>query len=358
VKTAYLDRLRFSGFHKSHVGAIQSCLDYFDIRCSPAWLYGVTGGAFLTILDSTVSAPNIGEPEEAMFELARHLGVEIKGFHTFATGPDSFRRLQEEAWDAARHALDRGWPVFAKELDLGNETSVVYAYDDEGYYTHSWHAGRGHEGFDEVIPWTRLGRNYCPCRSCRTKIHNGELSNEGVYTGDPENGGFISLHWASPTPPSDDRTALRAALRFVLEQSERSVFEWGDRTFHSGLSAYDRWIDTLRSGTIQGFYMGYYSDMFHESRRYAQLFLQEAGERFGEATGEQFLEAAEHYKLIREHFQALNELFPWAQPRAPIEDPDRRRDAIELLERVRGLEAEGRNRLVKLNATLWASRLQ
>ncbi|QYR21284.1 hypothetical protein KZ483_26990 [Paenibacillus sp. sptzw28] len=347
INKVILERYSFSGFHKSHVGAIKSCLDYLNIPCSPAWVYGMTGSAFISVIDRDVSAPNIGEPEEAMFDLARHLGLDIEGYHTFADKA-GFERLQSEVWDAARFALDQGLPVFAKELDLGNETSVVYAYDEEGYYTHSWHAGSGHEGFDDVIPWTELGRNYCPCAMCKARKRSREWANETVYTGEPQEGGFISLHWASLTAPSDDRTALRAALRFALDFSRRETYEWGGRTFYSGPAAYDRWIETLRTDTILGFYMGYFADIGHESRRYAQLFLKEASERFDGAFSEELRLAADHYTFVHEAFRSLVDLFPWSQPHTRIEDPDRRREAVEILTRIKQLEMEGYRKLENL----------
>jgi hypothetical protein len=41
-------------------------------------------------------------------------------------------------------------------------------------------------------------------------------------------------------------------------------------------------------------------------------------------------------------------LFPWSQPHTPIEDPDRRREAVELLTQIKQLEIEGRKKLEKL----------
>ncbi|RAV22874.1 hypothetical protein [Paenibacillus contaminans] len=342
-----LERIRFAGFHKSHVGAIKSCADYLNIPCSAAWVYGITGSAFMSVMDEDCAAPNIGEPEERMFEAACHIGLDIRGLHAFAEAAD-FERLQREAWDAARNAIDRGLPVFAKELDLGNETSIIHAYNDEGYFTHSWHGGSGHEGFDEVIPWQMLGRNYCPCAQCRARSRTGERANDSVYTGDPDRGGFISLHWATPCTPTDDLTALRAGIGLALDISQLSKYEWGGRTLYSGLLAYDRWIESVRTNNILGFYMGYYADNFHESRHNAFLFLREACERFDGELGKKLSAAADHYKLVKEQFQALSLLFPWSQPHEPIEDPDRRKEAVDRLIQIRELEKEGYRRLEKL----------
>ncbi|WP_274364135.1 hypothetical protein [Paenibacillus thermotolerans] len=350
MKQAALERYRFSGFHRSHIGAVKSCLDYFDIRCSAAWVYGMTGSAFITVVDEALSAPNIGEPEEEMFALARHLGVDIKGWHTFADA-GSFARLQREAWDTARFALDKGLPVFAKELDLGNETSVIYAYDDAGYFTYSWHGGNGHEGADDVIPWTMLGRNYCPCAPCLERRHTGEWPKESVYQGDLKDGGFISLHYASRIePPSDEEAAVRETLRFASAFFKKPAYQWGSRTFYSGAAAYDKWIEAVRNNTMEGFFMGYYADLGNEARRYAYQFLKEASERFAGGFADGLAQAAGHYKQVSDAFRTLNDLFPWSQPRAPIEDPDRRMQAIELLERMKELEQEGCHQLERLGS--------
>ncbi|WP_409340742.1 hypothetical protein [Paenibacillus sp. MBLB4367] len=346
-----LEKYRFTGLHKSHIGALKSCLEYLNKSCSAAWLYGMTGSAFLTVIDEKGAAPNIGEPQEEAFALARHLGLDIRGYQAFADAA-AFERLQREAWDAARAALERGLPVFARELDLGNETSVVYGCDEEGYYTHSWHAGSGHEGFDAVIPWTKLGRNYCPCASCRRNAGQDGVASDGVYTGNPHDGGFISLHWASPAEPSDEHTAFRAALSFALEFSQRGKYEWAGRAFYSGLSAYDRWIELVRKDAILGFHMGYFTDILHESRHNAYLFLLEASERFEGALGRECSGVAEAYKRIKEEYQALNELFPWMQSHAPIEDPDRRQEAVERLARLKKLESEGYVKLERLLSIL------
>ncbi len=310
----------------------------------------MTGSAFVTVVDERMSAPNTGEPEAEMFQLAAHLGLDVAGFHTFAD-IETFNRLQQECWNAARASLDRGLPVFAKELDLGNETSLVYGYNDTGYFTHSWHAGTGHEGYDDVIPWTMLGRNYCPCFSCRTRALEGSWSRDDVFTGKQEEGGFISMHWVSPITPSDDLTALRAAIKFSVEFAKLGTYEWGGRIYYNGIAAYDQWIGALRNNTILAFYMGYYADIMHESRRYARLFLSEASVRFGGALANDLARMAEHYKNMEEEFRLLNNMFPWSQPHTPIDDPDRRQEAVKLLSRIRELEVEGIRMIEKLEET-------
>lgn len=332
-----LERLRFSGFHKSYVGAIRSCLAYWDIPVSAAWTYGITGNAFLSVIDEGMRAPNTGEPETESYEAARLLGLKINGLHTFSD-QESLPRLQVDAWQAARAALDRGLPVFAKDLDIGNETSVVYGYDETGYYTHSWHSGSGHEGAEQAIPWNMLGKSFCPCFSCarqRSAIDSPSQAEER------DDGLLVSLHWAEKTEPADDKTALRAAIDIALRHSARASYEWGGRRFYSGTAAIRKWKEHVQSEMIECFYMGYYLDLFHESRHYAFLFWKEAGERIGGALTELFREAADHYGRIKDEYRALSGMFPWMQPRELLTDPDRRREALERLHRLESLEADG-----------------
>ncbi|WP_309119321.1 hypothetical protein [Paenibacillus sp.] len=343
MKRSTLEGYRFAGMHRSCVGAVKSCLGYYGSSETAAWIYGVTGGAFLIIVDEALSAPLIGEPEGSMYALSKHLGLDIQGICATAADGSAFEALQREAWGMARNALDRGVPAFAKELDLGNETSLIYSYDETGYYTHSWHSGPGlHEGADGVVPWTMLGRSYCPCAACRREADSGG-ERKRVFRGLPENGGFVSLHVAEEGDRSDDRTALAAALRFATEWSSRSAYEWGGRTFYSGGAAYDRWIGAVRSGSIEAFYMGYFVDIMHESRRYAQQFLAEAAERLegDDAMAKRLAVAAEHYKKVSGLYRTLEQMFPWMQPHAPIADAERRQHAIELLERIKRLDEEG-----------------
>lgn len=341
-----LDDYHFSGFHASHIGAIKSCLDYYNVDCSPSWVFGMTGHAFLMVVDEKMTDPNVGLPEEAFFTLAHNLGLDIQGFHTIASG-GSFRQLQLEAWNLTRQAIDQGYPVFAKELDLGNETSIIYAYGDEGYFTHSWHGGTGHDGADNEIPWTMLGKNYCPCEVCREKPPGPSTA---VYAGarkDDREEGLISLHWAKLADPASGARAFKDALNLVLTFNQTNEYQWGNGVFYSGIRAYEHWIHVVQSGRISGFYMGYYADIWHESRHHAAMFLQEAQVRM-EGLAEEIARPLELYRSIKEAYKSLNELFPWMQPNSPIEDPFRRKEAVQLLTHIMELEKEALNALRQL----------
>lgn len=171
-----------------------------------------------------------------------------------------------------------------------------------------------------------------------------------MYRGLPEDGGFVSLHIAEQRERSDDQTALAAALRFATEWSQKGTYTWGGRRFYSGSAAYDRWLGAIRDGSIEAFYMGYFVDIMHESRRYAQRFLAEAAERLAEdgVLAKRLTAAAEHYQQVCGLYKTLEQMFPWMQPHAHIADTERRQQAVELLTRIKRLDEEGWNILEKL----------
>lgn len=94
--------------------------------------------------------------------------------------------------------------------------------------------------------------------------------------------------------------------------------------------------------------MGYFADLLHESRKYAHLFLNEASQRFEGLLSAELERAANQYRLVEEACRSLTEMFPWGQPHAPIQEPDRRREAMDLLIRIKGLDIEGRIQLGRL----------
>ncbi|PYI52607.1 flagellar protein FliT [Paenibacillus flagellatus] len=340
-------QIRFSGMHASSIGAIVSALNYYGTDVSPAWVFGMTGHAFLTVVDERLSDPNVGLPEETMFKLSGHLGANVEGFDAIAAG-GTFETMQREAWEKARTAIDKGYPVFAKELDLGNETSLVYGYTDNGYRTFSWHSGNGHEGADDDIPWTMLGRNYCPCRMCRGRPPGPSTD---IYLGGPKDGGLISLHWVTLKGEADGWTALREAVRFAAAFGKTGPYRYGHGTFYAGPRAYDRWIEAVRDGTITCLHMGYFAGIWHESRHYAVDFLREAQDRFVPLAG-LLGEMAIVYESIRDDYRRLVEAFPWRQPEDPIGAHPERQQAIDLLTRIRDSELEASRLLDRLSKEL------
>lgn len=330
-----LKSLRFKGLNVSHIGAIKSCLEYFQIPCSDGWLFGVTGQAFLLGVDEHVlnRTPNFCPSLEQVRRLAHNAGLQIEGISRHAEG-EEYQRLQRLGADQIRSAIDSELPCFGRGLDEPSETTVIIGYADEGFYTHGWHQ-RG----AEPIPWERLGQAYCPCDEC-TARHRATGDSAATQ-------GYVDIHWARPTSPADDREAVREALRFVLAYAGDSS-PWQRPAVETGLAAYDTWIRALTLGSAEGFHVGYTCDQFKESRCHAVEFLKEAETRLGERYRSLFQPAIAAYQAVFEQATAISDLFPWMQPRGPIQDVAKRTAGARILNEARKAEAKGLEALASL----------
>jgi hypothetical protein len=299
-----IDHYKFSGLDSSLVGAIKSTADFYQMPISAAWIYGMTGLAFLHVIDERLVEPNGGPPEPEVFRLVRNIGLEVRGLHTCAVG-ENFKLLQAEAWEKAKLALQANQPVFSKNIDIQNQTSVVYAYDENGYYTYSWHTGYEHS--EDAIPWNFLGLSRCPCINC--------VKDRESYEGRNTTGGLISLHSAVPIQAVDERAAFREALDYVIRLNEDGAYRWQDKTYLVGAKAYERWLDALETETMDKYYFSLFIEILCEARNHAVMFLTELK---GMASGieEQRLNGLIHtYSEVASRSNKLKEMYPYQEPR-------------------------------------------
>ncbi|MHA2153662.1 MAG: hypothetical protein ACXAAQ_17005, partial [Candidatus Thorarchaeota archaeon] len=119
---------------------------------STAWLFGGTGHAFVLNIaaDLCPSGPTAWKPL-ILFQLAHHLGFEIKGIFSFKTR-EEFPKEQENAWDFVRKSIDDGKPCYGWELEIP-EYYVINGYDDVGYYI----SGVGCDDGKGPIKWQEIG---------------------------------------------------------------------------------------------------------------------------------------------------------------------------------------------------------
>lgn len=327
----------FSGMDASQLGAIKSAADYYGIPLSPSSIYGMTGLAFLHILDENRVQPNAGPPEPEIFRLARNLGVDIKGFHQHAEG-EVFAKLQAEAWETARWAINSNKPVFAKNLDIENQTSVIIAYDETGYYTHSWHMG--YEHCDDVIPWNILGLSRCPCINCVNQRESSETTNDTE--------GLISLHWADPIPAKDEITAFKEALDYVVRLNQKGTYSWSGQKYFVGSKAYEQWIKGLERNTVQKFYFSLIIEVLYEARYHASIFLGEMKDKFNGPAVQLIEDAIQLYGEISARCNILKTRFPYEQPRELLSDKERK-ETLEILKEIAALDEDALTRLKMIN---------
>jgi len=334
-----LENYKFSGLDASLIGAIRSVIDYYQLPLTTSWIYGMTGYAFLHVLDEEMIKPNIGPPETEVFKLIRNLGVEINGFHVYAEG-EKFKNLQTEAWEKAKLAINSKQPVFAKNIDIRNQTSVVYAYDDIGYYTKSWHTGYEHS--EDVIPWNALGLGLCPCINCVNSRKESEFKNP--------TGGLISLHWAKPVQAIDELSALKKALEFVIHLNEEGIYKWEGKTYFVGHRAYERWLTAIENNIINKYYFSLFVEILNEGRHHAVQFLSEIKEKFAFKNEQLLDEGITTYGEISSRYKTLNEMYPYEEP--PVVELNEKEHCAAIVKELMSLEEKALNIIKEILACL------
>ncbi|WP_219834125.1 hypothetical protein [Paenibacillus sp. R14(2021)] len=305
INKVQLENYKFSGIDASLVGAIKSVADYYQIPLTTSWIYGMTGLSFLNVLDENLVEPNGGPPEPEVFDLVRNIGLEIDGLHVYAESKD-FINLQAEAWEKAKQAITSKQPVFAKNIDIGNQTSVIYAYDDVGYYTRTWHSG--YENSEDVIPWNSLGLSQCPCIDCENyrKSTNQTVNSES---------GLISLHWATPIEPVDELTTLKNALGFVIRLNEQGSYMWSEKTYYVGSKAYEKWLNALESEAVDKYFFSLFLEILYEARSHAVKFLTQLKGRITGLNEQMIDEGINIYSEVASRYKILKEMYPYEEPR-------------------------------------------
>ncbi|WP_042164032.1 hypothetical protein [Paenibacillus gorillae] len=321
-----LKNYKFSGLDASLVGAVKSAADYYQIDVSTAWLYGITGNAFLHILDENLKEPNGGDIEPDVFRLVRNIGIDIQGRHQYANG-ERFLQLQKEMWEKAKLAINAGQPVFAKNLDINNQTSLITAYDKTGYYTDSWHTG---EKFaDNVIAWTDLGFSRCTCINCVQTRDQTEISPLPVDR-------LISLHWATSAPAADPYSAFKETLAFVIRLNDEEQYTKAGKTYSVGNKAYQKWLTAIEAGEADAYYFSLFIEVLREARRNAVQFLTEAQEKLPALDPSLLNESIAIYNQIAADYSILGAMYPYSEP--PVRELKEKERCIELISGIMHLE--------------------
>ncbi|BBH24347.1 hypothetical protein Back11_56920 [Paenibacillus baekrokdamisoli] len=335
-----LDNYGFAGMDASQLGAIKSAADYYQIPVTATQIYGMTGLAFLFVIDENLVQPNAGPPEPEIFRLARNIGLEIEGFHQYAEGV-TFSKLQSEAWEKARMAINSNKPVFAKNLGQDNQTSVIIAYDSIGYYIDSWHTGYEHS--QEVIPWNLLGLVHCPCMNCANERKIAEPRDS--------TSGLISLHWADTAPSLDEMTAFKEALQFAIRLNDDGSYKWSGKMYFVGSRAFEEWINGFERNNVYKFDFALIIEVVNEARYQAILFLADIKDKLNGKLKQSVDEAIMTYTEISSRCNTLKSRFPYEQPRELFNDTETE-DIIAILREISMLERKALTYLKEMYVAL------
>jgi len=293
------------------LGAIKGCLRYLGRDVDDAWLYGVTGAAFMLNIDEKVdvSGPTSWDCRQ-LRRMAPHLGISLDNCIRAHTTDAHFEQAQRAAEDCVKQKIDAGVPCYG--WDGCMEWLVVNGYSDEACLQWSHYFGGGYR----ARPWTKLGRQI---------PHVFEITS------------------VEPVEPvGDDRATIRKALEFAL--SMRDTGKPLALTNAQGLQAYDLWIRCLESGDwLQADGLpGVHHNVacWHECRCYAERFLRLAGEKIAGDLKPLFEEAADHYRAVRKALCEMQTIFVYKYPLPPVDEAGIER-AIWLLRTAREAEANG-----------------
>jgi len=286
------------------MGCLKGCLDYLEMGISEAWLFGITGHAFVNNIafDVCPSGPTAWRCNR-LFELGQHAGFDVETVFACKSGGD-FAEQQLKAWTFVREALDAGYPCYGWELQKP-EYYAILGYDDVGYRFH----GHGADVETPARAWNTLGD---------TDI------------------GALTVHSVKTGRAVEDDVAVREALSFAV-QFGRSR-DWVFENYSPGPQGFSVWAQALETGKANAFGVAYNAVVWAECRKYAVEFLKSVVAR-GILTRDEVQVARDAYEISYEALQEVSELFPFfGHSESHVQDEGRVQKAVALLHRISNAE--------------------
>ena len=290
-----------------HLGFIKGALDFLDLDVSAAWLAGATGHAFVIEISRGVCPSCVWNTvandyrDGTMTRLGRNLGYELEYRH--ANGGDEGLGERREAWDAIQRAVDSGHPCYMYHNFC---YQMIDGCDADGVY---FAPGCPNAGQGPV-----------------SVVDRGEFD-MGIV--------------APATSKADNAAVVKDGLAFALAHPQ-------DRPAERGLSAYDRWIETIESGESGGTWRSIRA--WHTCRSLGVEFLAEAKQRLGGVAADLFDEAAAHYQVVAQSLEPI--AARCAAGDLDLADQAIQGETVEQLRSARDAEAKGIAALEKIVAAL------
>jgi len=307
-----LDGLRPAYRTMTLLGTVLGCMRYAGRDVDPAWLYGISGAAFMLNIDRQVdvSGPTSWNDREHFAKMLPYLGVSIDAAVAARTTDADFANKQQAARAFVVAKVNAGIPCvgwdggFPEYVTINGYTPAAVLewthYVDGGY---------------RVMPWEKFGRN--------------DTDNFNVFSVEPAK------------PPGDEREAILKALEFAL--SLRSAAGPLDMSHAHGMQGYDLWLRCLETGEWRrNPFWGVHHNVacWGECRAYAEAFLRLAGQTLGGGLQPLCEEAADHYKVVRTSIGQMQAVFLYKYPQPPV-SADGEVRATALLRTARDAELRG-----------------
>lgn len=307
-----LDGLRPAYRTMTLLGTVLGCMRYAGKDVDPAWLYGISGAAFMLNIDRQVdvSGPTSWDVREHFAKMMPYLGVTLDATVAARTSDADFVAQQQAARAFIVAKINAGIPCIGWDGGFP-EYVTINGYTPEAVLEWTHYVDGGYR----VMPWAKFGRN--------------DTDNFAVFSVEPAE------------PPGGEREAILRALEFAL--SLRSAAGPLEMDHAYGMQAYDLWLRCLETGEWRkNPFWGVHHNVacWGECRAYAEAFLRLAGQKLGGECQPLCEEAARHYKVVRTSIGQMQEVFLYRYPQPPVSAEGEAR-AIALLRTARDAELRG-----------------
>ena len=312
----------------SFAGCLRPALRAAGVDWSLEHLRGYLGPAFAFSMKPDGGHLNQADNYEwhyfyGMLDFLEHESISVALKGVLAVSPAEHDAAKARGWEAARRALDDGYPAIVWQA-MTVETkqsghrpipflwSLITGYDEEAgtYSVHHGAAG------NFTIGWDAFGHS------------------------DPVNW-FCVMVLRPTTEPFDGAAASRQAVEHALEAS-RGEHPGGPGSAH-GLAAWEMWLAAFREGAVDVHAVGGHAGFLVPARRAAAAYLRDVEPHFPESARPALRSAADSYDRVAARVSELRAL-------CAAEDPDLERGAEVLAS---ALEAE-RAALARLQQALEA----
>ena len=281
--------------YNNHLAALQGCMDRLGVDVGPAWLYGVTGYAFMINIPRGVccSGPTAWD-WNLICERTPNIGIDTSEYVLSFKNRDDFEGKKKEAIAFTKAKHQEGVPLYGAE------------FGHPEFYTIS---GTSEEGFT-YVETNGLAGTYLTTFS--TWEDFGTIDVGILFVG--------AVQKSEGT--ADDQKAVADALDFALAvghgKPEDLRGEWLNlRNEQIGLRAYDMWITSLDDGSLsEGPWnhphgTTYNADVWTYCRVRAEQFLRLCPEKLSSKLKLEFTGAAEVYGEVAEALLKVKALFPF-----------------------------------------------
>jgi hypothetical protein len=288
------------------LGCTAACSNYLGYQYSPAWIFGVTGGAFIMNIhpDLCPSGPTAFD-NSFLKANAEALGLHFDGVNAWK-GAGDCTQSQKAAHDFAGKAIEKDIPCFGWELGIP-EYYLICGTDAKGYL---------YRDFDRQIKhcaWDSLG-----------------ISDIGMLE-------MNSVSRKEFTPSLEKQA--RAALEFLqVYHADPASFALPGYT--QGLQAYDVWINAMRDGKPDMWGLPYNAAVWSEARAYALGFLRELKEGLKGKDLSLLNKAIGSFTTVSGALKKVSALYPFPPQQEQL-PPDSAGKAASLLIQARDAETEG-----------------